>query len=367
MTYLPAIHPMAGRNFNPKEEDLVKITEELYRSTQPLKLESGRELTEYHLHYTTFGKLNPERNNVVWVCHALTGNSNPSEWWPGLFGPGKVYDPEKFFVICANMLGSCYGSTNALDKNPATAKPYFHDFPTPTNRDIVGAFIQLRKSLGFEKVHTLIGGSMGGQQALEWAIIEPEVFENLIGVSTNAHHSPWGIAFNESQRMAIVNDATFKESKPDAGLEGMKTARTIALLSYRHYLTYQRTQEEDTTEKTDDYLASSYQQYQGEKLKKRFNAYSYWRLSKAMDSHNVGRGRGSIEKALSQIKANSHFVGIRSDILFPIDEQVFLASHVGEASLDIIDSLYGHDGFLIEWEAIAASIEKFYKRVMVAV
>ncbi len=345
----------------------MRITEEIFKSTEPLQLESGEQVLEFHLHYTSFGKVNDARDNIVWVCHALTGNATPSEWWPGLFGPGKVYDPDKFFVICANMLGSCYGSTNALDKNPLSGKPYFHDFPTPTNRDIVGAFIQLRKSLGFEKIHTLIGGSMGGQQALEWAIQEPGVFENLIAVSTNSHHSPWGIAFNESQRMAIANDATWKESKADSGMEGMKTARTIALLSYRHYLTYQRTQEEDTTEKTDGYLASSYQQYQGEKLKKRFNAYSYWRLSKAMDSHNVGRGMGSIENGLSQIKANAHFVGIRSDILFPIDEQVFLASHVEDASLDIIDSLYGHDGFLIEWEAISASIEKFYRRVSVKV
>lgn len=345
----------------------MKISQDVFESTEPLKLESGQEVAGYHLHYTSFGKLNAQKDNVVWVCHALTGSSNPAEWWPGLFGPGKVYDPDKFFVICANMLGSCYGSTNALDANPTTGKAYFHDFPTPTNRDIVGGFIALRKSLGFEKVHTLIGGSMGGQQAVEWAIMEPEVFENLIAVSTNAHHSPWGIAFNESQRMAIANDSTWRENKPDAGMEGMKTARTIALLSYRHYLTYQRTQEEDTTEKTDDYLASSYQQYQGEKLKKRFNAFSYWRLSKAMDSHHLGRGRGNIENALSQVKANAHFVGIRSDILFPIEEQVFLASHVEDASLDIIDSLYGHDGFLIEWEAISASIEKFYRRVAVEV
>lgn len=343
----------------------MKITQEIFKATEPLKLESGQKLTGYHLLYSTFGKPNAAKDNVVWVCHALTGNSNPAEWWPGLFGPGKVFDPDHFYIICANMLGSCYGSTNALDSNPKTGKPYFHDFPTPTNRDIVSAFDALRRSLGLEKIHTLIGGSMGGQQALEWAIMQPDVFENLIAVSTNAHHSPWGIAFNESQRMAIANDATWKESRPEAGLEGMKTARTIALLSYRHYLTYQRTQEEDTTEKIDDFLASSYQQYQGEKLKKRFNAYSYWRLSKAMDSHNLGRGRGSIEKALSLLKANAHFIGIRSDVLFPIEEQVFLASHVPAASLDIIDSLYGHDGFLIEWEAIGASIEKFYKRVIV--
>jgi len=345
----------------------VKIEHNTYKVTKPLKLESGEELPEYTLYYTTFGKLSPAKDNVVWVCHALTGNSNPAEWWPGLFGSGRTYDPENYFVICANMLGSCYGSSNALDVNPKTGKPYFHSFPIHTNRDMVQAFSELRKAKGFEKIHTIIGGSMGGQQVVEWAIQEPDLFEHVIAVSTNAHHSPWGIAFNESQRMAIANDATWKENHPDAGLEGMKTARTIALLSYRHYLTYQRTQEEDTTEKTDGFLASSYQQYQGEKLKKRFNAFSYWRLSKAMDSHNVGRGRVSIEKALSQIKAHAHFIGIRSDILFPIEEQVFLASHVNNASLDIIDSLYGHDGFLVEWEAISASIDKFYRRVAVEV
>ncbi len=335
--------------------------------TNPLETETGGELPGYQLFYSTFGKLSPTKDNVVWVCHALTGNSNPTDWWPGLFGKGRLFDPTEYFVICANMLGSCYGSTNALDKNPLTGKPYFHDFPVLTNRDMVAAFNELRLALGFSKVHTLIGGSMGGQHVLEWAIQEPDVFENIIAISTNAQHSPWGIAFNESQRMAIANDATWKESTPEAGLEGMKTARSIALLSYRHYFTYQRTQEEDTCEKTDSYLAASYQQYQGEKLKKRFNAYSYWALSKAMDSHNVGRGRGGIENALSKIKANAHFIGIRSDILFPIEEQVYLASHVNDASLDIIDSLYGHDGFLIEWEAMTSSIEKFYKRVLVGV
>lgn len=343
------------------------MEQKVHTDKNPLKLETGGELPAYQLSYTTFGKLSPARDNVVWVCHALTGNSNPADWWPGLFGKGRLFDPNEYFIVCANMLGSCYGSTNALDKNPLTGKSYFHDFPVLTNRDMVQAFDRLRQHLGFEKIHTLIGGSMGGQHVLEWAIMRPDVFENIIAISTNALHSPWGIAFNESQRMAIANDATWQDNTPDAGMEGMKTARAIALLSYRHYFTYQRTQEEDTCEKTDNYLASSYQQYQGEKLKKRFNAYSYWTLSKAMDSHNVGRCRGGIEAALAEVKANAHFIGIRSDILFPIEEQVYLASHVKDASLDIIDSLYGHDGFLIEWEAMTTSIEKFYKRVMVGV
>ncbi|MFT2011426.1 homoserine O-acetyltransferase MetX [Pontibacter sp. 13R65] len=333
----------------------------LYHYHQDFRLESGTVLPGFELAYTTYGQLNPQRDNVVWVCHALTGNSDFTDWWCGLIGEGKLYDPADWFIICANTLGGCYGSTGPLSLNPETGKPYFHDFPFITNRDIVAAFELLRQELGLEHVHTILGGSLGGQHALEWAILRPSVFQRMIHVASNARHSAWGIAFNESQRMAIRLDPTWATNTETAGLEGMKIARSIAMLSYRHYASYDKTQQEPGNSITDNYRASSYQVYQGEKLAKRFNAYTYWILSKAMDSHNVARERGSAEQALSQIKARSLFIGVDTDVLFPVEEQKFLHEHVAGSSFALIRSDFGHDGFLVETDQITSSINKFYE------
>jgi homoserine O-acetyltransferase len=220
----------------------------------------------------------------------------------------------------------------------------------------------LREHLGIQKIHTCIGGSLGGQQALEWAISQPDLISNLILLATNAFHSPWGVAFNESQRLAIMADPTWKDESLSAGQAGMKAARAIALLSYRNYNTYLNKQSEENINKKDNFKASSYQDYQGEKLVKRFNCHSYWYLSKAMDSHNVGRNRGSVEKALKQIKSQTLLIGIKSDILFPVSEQIFLAKNIKGAIYQEIDSLFGHDGFLIETGKIGSLIEAFYKK-----
>ena len=325
------------------------------------QLESGQTLPGFQLAYTTYGYLNSNRDNVVWVCHALTGSSDFTDWWGELFGEGKLYDPADWFVVCANTLGGCYGSTGPLSINPNTLKPYFHDFPQLTNRDIVAAFELLRQELEIEQVHTLIGGSLGGQQALEWALQKPSVFKRLVHVASNARHSPWGIAFNESQRMAIRQDPTWNNYSETAGQEGLKTARAIAMLSYRNYTTYEQTQEEPGNSITDNFRAASYQVYQGEKLAARFNAYSYWLLSKAMDSHNIGRGRGGVEKALSQLKAKTLVVGVDTDLLFPVQEQHFLHEHVPDSSFYLIKSCYGHDGFLVECEQLVKAISLFYE------
>ena len=325
-------------------------------------LETGGYLPGFQLHYSTTGRLNADKSNVVWVCHALTGSTDFQDWWSGLFEPGALFDPKEYFVICANAIGGCYGSTGPLSVNRQTNMPYLHDFPEITNRDIVRAFDLLRQHLGISTIHVLMGGSLGGQHAVEWAIQRPEEIEHLIGVATNAVHSPWGIAYNESQRMAIANDPTWKDNIESAGINGMKTARAIALLSYRNYAIYQDTQDDSQEYKVGDYRASSYQQYQGEKLAGRFNAFTYWRLASAMDSHNVGRNRGSIEEALKKIKAKSMYIGIRSDLLFPIEEQIFLAANTRRSALEIIDSRYGHDGFLVETEQISRSIRNFYQK-----
>jgi homoserine O-acetyltransferase len=350
---------------------MIMLTHQTFKYEQEFDLELGGTLPDLELYYTTYGKLNASRSNVIWVCHAFTGNSNVQDWWPGLFGPGLLFDPGEFFIICVNMPGSCYGSTGPLSVNPVSGIPFYHNFPELTNRDILRSFGFLREHLDIRKIHTVIGCSLGGQQALEWAVSEPELFENLVAIGANAFHSPWGIAFNETQRMAIRQDLTWELSTDTAGQSGMKIARAMALISYRNYKTYKATQSEEDVDKTDNYKAYSYQAYQGEKLARRFNAFSYWVLSKTMDTHNIGRGRGSVENALARVTARSLFIGMDSDILFPVPEQKYLASKVEKGEFAMIDSLYGHDGFLLEAEKLTKVIRTFYgknlsKKEMVA-
>lgn len=337
------------------------MSTEIYRHKQKFTLESGKELRQLEIGFNTYGKLNQNRDNVVWVCHALTANSDVLDWWKGLFGAKDFFNPDEHFIVCANILGSPYGSTNPLSVNPVTGQPYYLAFPEITIRDMVKAHRLLATHLGINHIEILIGGSLGGQQAMEWAIAEPEKIKNLILIATNAKHSPWGIAFNESQRLAISTDRTFYANTPSGGEKGLKAARSIALLSYRGYKAYNITQQEDSNSLTDGYKASSYQNYQGQKLVNRYNAYSYWYLTKVMDSHNVGRNRTSVDKALSLITAKTLVIGITSDLLFPIEEQRYLFQHIPKAAFAEFDSFYGHDGFLIETEALTNIIRSFLK------
>lgn len=327
------------------------------------QLESGQSLPSLEIAYHTFGKLNKERNNVVWVCHALTANSNVFDWWNGLFGENSLYNPQDYFIVCANNLGSCYGTTGPLSINQETKEEWFNYFPQITIKDIAATFELLKDHLGIDKIHTLIGGSQGGQIAQEWALQNKNLVENLILIATNAQHSPWGIAFNESQRLAIKADRTYYSNTSDAAKKGLSAARSIALLSYRGYNTYAITQKDENYNKTNNYASASYQRYQGEKLVNRFNAYSYVRLLDAMDSHNVARNRTETkEQALKQIKANTLVVGLTTDILFPLAEQKFLAKNITGANYVEIDSAFGHDGFLIETERLTKVISDFYTK-----
>lgn len=322
-------------------------------NTKPFKLESGVFLPELTIAYTTYGTRKPDDSNVVWICHALTANAESTDWWKGVVGEGGVFNPHDHFIITANILGSAYGTTGPLSVNPETGKPYFHTFPSFTIRDMVHAHDVLRRFLNIKHIHTLVGASMGGQQALEWAVKDPFLFSNLVLLATNARSSPWSIAFRESQRLAIETDSSWKESREDAGAEGLKTARSIALLSYRSYDSYAISQSETNPDKTDDFLVSAYQRYQGVKLAARFNAFSYHALTKAMDAHNIARNRGvTVEQLLRTITARTLVVGITSDVLFPVSEQKFLARNIRDAEYAEIESLYGHDGFLVEVEQL---------------
>lgn len=340
---------------------------EIFENKNPFTLRSGHTLKGYHLAYTTHGMLNKNKDNAVWIFHALTANSDPSEWWPGLVGEGKLFDPAFYFIVCVNMPGSCYGSSGPLDINPGTQVPFYHDFPFFTTHDMIRAYQPLREFLGIRKIHIGIGGSMGGQQLLEWAITEPELFHFIFPIATNAQHSPWAIAFNVSQRLCIEVDPGWKNKHPLAGIEGMKVARSVALISYRSYETYKLGQQESANEKINNFNSESYQRYQGEKLAARFNAFSYYTLSKSMDSHNVGRDRKSIPEALNRITARTLSIGIKSDLLFPVEEQEYLAAHIEGARFRMIDSPYGHDGFLLEFNQIEKHITDFIKKDLLTI
>lgn len=325
---------------------------------EPFLLESGDRLPRLDIVYHTYGE--NDGRPVVWICHALTANSDPCEWWPGMVGEDCPFDPNRHFIICANMLGSCYGTTCPLHENPITGEAYFHDFPPITIRDMARAHETLRKRIGIERVDLLIGGSMGGQQALEWSIMQPERFERLVLVAVNAKHSPWGIAFNESQRMAIEADPTWQTRSPQAGANGLKAARAVAMLSYRGPQTYNDGQAESSDELPELFRAASYQRYQGQKLVDRFNAYSYYALSKSMDSHNVGRGRESIAAALAKVQAETLVLGLSTDLLFPPAEQRFLSERIAGAKYIEVESAYAHDGFLVEVEKIGREVRRFF-------
>jgi len=330
--------------------------EYIFEHTFPLELGGG--FKQLRLGFNTFGNEANKATKTVWICHALTGNTDAQDWWPEIFTKKGAYNPEEYFFVCVNVIGSCYGSTNPLDINPDTQEGYYKTFPIVTTRDYAAAFNHLRKVLGIPKIHTLIGGSLGGQTALEWACSFPKTMERLIVVAANAFHSPWGRAFNESQRMAIETDSTWTENNPKAGEQGLKTARSIALLSYRTAAAYNRTQTDDYNV-VDNFKAYSYQRYQGDKITTRFNAHSYWYLSKTMDIHDVGRSRGGINKALEQVQAKSLFVGINSDILFTAAESKEIANKVPNSLYAELESEYGHDGFLIETKQLIRIIKNF--------
>lgn len=334
-----------------------------FHDSTPLQLESGAILPELDIAYNTYGTLNPDRSNVIWVCHALTANSDVADWWPRTVEPGRFLDPEKYFIVCANILGSHYGTTGPLSINPQSGKPYFDTFPEITVRDMVRAHQRLARHLGIDRAELLIGSSLGGFQSMEWALMQPDFTKRVALIATSAYTTPWAAGFNESQRMAIEADPTYGSASPDAGLRGMRAARSIALLSYRGPAAYNITQADaDERPGLSFRRVHTYQQHQGDKLCARFNAYSYVRLSRAVDAHDVGRGRGGLRAALASMKPKALVVGITSDILFTIDDARFLADNIPGAELRTIESDFGHDGFLVEHDKLNTIISEFLRQ-----
>lgn len=339
----------------------MKLTKNIYRLTEPLELECGETLESVEIVFHTSVPVEEipqaiaQNKRVVWICHALTANSDPSDWWPEMVGDDRYFDPHKEVMICANIIGSCYGTTG-----PASWGSRPLDFPVISVRDTVNAHILLRKYLGINKIDIMVGASVGGYQSLEWAIMEPDLIANLVVVASNARITPWATAFNEAQRMALRADHTFEEQlSADGGRAGLKSARAMALISYRSYEGYNLSQSESDDDIFLARRATTYQEYQGEKLANRFDAYTYYYLSLMLDSHNVGRSRGGVAKALSLIKSHTLLVGIDSDILFPSRELEELSKMIEGAHYTEISSAFGHDGFLIEREPLERVIDEF--------
>lgn len=320
--------------------------------------EAGGRLDSIDLAYYTPDRDRRPEDKVVWVCHALTGNANPEDWWDRMVGPGKTVDTDSCFVVCVAMICSAYSDCNPRTVNPKTGKPYLLDFPETTIRDMVKANILVRKHLGIDRIDLILGPSIGGFVTVEWLVTEPDVFRKAVILATAERATPYLTAFNESQRMAILADPTFLEAGSiDGGRKGLECARSIALISYRTFAGYHASQQEEDEDTLFADRAASYQRYQGHKFVVRdFDAYSYWYLTRALDSMNVGRGRGGVEKALSRVKAECTVISITSDQLFPAEQLRRIAEMLPKATYNEIYSIYGHDGFLIENDALVKFI-----------
>jgi len=321
----------------------------VYSHYRPFKLESGEVLDNLEVCYHISEGCSKGKK-VIWICHALTADSNPSQWWKGIVGKGKLLDTDTYCIICANILGSCYGSSGPA-KEDSTGRAPMLKFPLVTVRDTVNAHNLLRLYIGIDKIDLMIGGSIGGFQALEWSIMYPDIVERLLLIACSAKVSPWATAFNEAQRMAIESDPLFREQiHPSCPKRGLEAARAVALLSYRSYQGYAITQGEESNSPLYATKACSYQRYQGEKLSSRFDAYSYFYLTKCIDSHNCARGRENLDHALSGVKADTVICGIEGDLLFPQEEQLILSKKIKGAKFEKLYSKFGHDGFLLEYE-----------------
>ena len=323
-----------------------------FRLESTFEFEMGGRLDGLEITYHTSKKEYSKDDKVIWICHALTANSDPEDWWPQLVGEGKFFDTTKYFIVCVNMLGTPYGTSGPASSDES-GKPYKFDFPHLTIRDTVNVFTLVRKHLGIDKVDFLIGSSIGGFHASEWIVMEPDVISSVILIATDVRVSAWLTASCEAQRMALEADQTFRSAEGlDGGKNGLMCARAQALISYRSYDGYVRTQSEADPDTLVATRAASYERYQGEKLARRYDAYSYWYLCNVLDTHNIGRGRGGIEAALKSVKAKTTVVSIDSDCLFPSRCMEVWAGLIPGADYHVITSDFGHDGFLLETEQL---------------
>lgn len=350
-----------------------------------LPLQVGGQFGPVTLAYETWGTLNKARDNVVLITHALTGNTHAHDaerphdtkvaWWNPLIGPGRFFDTSRYFVICSNILGGCYGSTGPSSLDPETGQLYGMRFPVVTISDMVRAQRRLIEHLGVRRIAMVAGGSIGGQQALEWAVAYPELVDNVIVVAATAALSAQAVAFSEVQRQAILTDPRWQRGNyrpgegPDAGLA---IARMLAMITYQSEESMEMRFARREARQADiaspggypdlgrRFDVEGYLFYQGNALVKRFDANSYLYISRAMDLYDVSEGYASLEAALRRVRSKALFIGIRSDFLFPAARVRWLSEQVsavgGDATYVELDSPHGHDAFLKEWEQMNAAL-----------
>ena len=330
------------------------------------RFEDGTRLLDVPIAYQSWGQLNASRDNAVLVCHALTGDTAVDQWWPDLLGPGRALDTDRYFVICANVIGSPYGTVSPVSVNPASGERYGADFPIPTLRDTVALHKRLLEALDVRQVLFAIGGSLGGMQVLEWSFYGDFV-RALIPIGVGGRHSAWCIAWSEAQRAAIRHDPAWQDGRygNDSGpANGLAVARMIAMISYRSFESFGQRFGRTLNVAGDPAFFSmeSYLRYQGSKLVERFDANCYLRLTQSMDTHDVARGRGEYHQVLKSIKQPTLVIGIDSDLLYPLAEQRELAQQIPDAELAVLEAAHGHDSFLIETRAINDMVTDWTQR-----
>ncbi len=371
----------------------VGIVEKRYFSfahdDKPMRLESGAGLGPVTVAYETYGKLNSKKNNAVLILHALTGDSHVAGyyrkedakpgWWDFMVGPGKGIDTDRYFVICSNILGSCMGSTGPLSINPETGEPYGVEFPFVTIGDMVAAQKKLVEHLGVKRLHSVVGGSIGGMQAMAWGVRYPEMVNSAILLATTTKHSALSIAFNEVARQSIMADPKWnagnyhKGKKPDIGL-GL--ARMIGHITYLSDESMRQKFGRKLQNKTDfsfnfdaDFQIESYLRYQGKKFVERFDANAFLYITKAADYFDLERqyGNGSAVNAFSRARSRFLVVSFTSDWLYPTYQSKAMVKAMKKNSLNVsfceIEARWGHDAFLIPNERLTAVIKGFIGHV----
>ena len=348
-------------------------------------LEGGGRLDRVVVAYETWGVLDATASNAILICHALTGDAHaagpsgvgqPTDgWWNDLIGPGKGIDTDQFFVVCANVLGGCQGTTGPASPHPADGRPYGPRFPVVSIRDIVRTQAGLADELGVDRWLSVIGGSMGGMQSLEWAVMFPERVASIASIASAAASSPLQIGWSEVGRLAVAQDPKWRggdyyDAAPgDGPHDGLMLARRIAQIHYRSDQSLHQRFGRATVDRLDHFnlwdrfQVESYLDYHGQKLARRFDANSYLVLNKAMDLHDLGRGRGGIERALARIECPTLVLSIDSDALYTPRQQEelrdLLVAGGAPVTYDVLHSDHGHDGFLIEYDQLGPMVSSF--------
>jgi homoserine O-acetyltransferase len=328
---------------------------------EPFLLENGQELDDVVIAYRTWGDSSNAADNAILICHALTGSADVDAWWPNIIGAGRAFDPDRDYIVCANILGSCYGTTGPVSTAPGMDRPYRADFPRISVRDMVRLQRVLLDELGVETLELVTGPSLGGMQALEWAAMYPERVRSVVPIGVGGRHSPWCIGISEAQRAAIAadpdwNGGYYSDEAPPS--KGLSAARMMAVCTYRSWHSFeQRFGRERRSE--DLYEVQSYLRHQGRKINDRFDANTYVTLTHAMHTHDLGRDRGDYREVLAGIRQPVLVVSVSTDALYPPQEQLELAESLPNASYELLDCPHGHDGFLIETDALGEIISRF--------